>query len=197
MERKRSFIQLKKEMKYDEFVSFCKKITEQYANSELNFARSYFVEKYNISKRCFYEIIRFTIETALVEEKIVFKAMNKAETNSESHSKGSGGRCKANYEKMYTHMCQYIAMLATPKEIKLAAEEYAKNPNISKKDIATKYGWNRKTFEIILVRAIEEKIVEDRIVDAMEKRSVENAVLEQKENVKDYFKKLKKKRETN
>ena len=100
MERKRSFSQLKQQKKFKEFCSFCKKVTEEYANSEARFSGSYFTEHYNISRRCFSEVIKYANETNLVEDEIVFKAMEKSAKNSESHSKGSGGRSRANYEKM-------------------------------------------------------------------------------------------------
>lgn len=197
MERKRSFSQLKQQKKFKEFCSFCKKVTEEYANSEARFSGSYFTEHYNISRRCFSEVIKYAIETNLVEDEIVFKAMEKSAKNSESHSKGSGGRSRANYEKMYARKCQYIAMLVSKKEIEKAVIDFADNPDISKNDIATAYGWNRKTFEILLVKAIEENIADDRTVEAIETRSINNADVEKREYTKDYFTGLKKKREAN
>lgn len=197
MERKRSFSQLKKEKNFKEFCSFCKKVTEEYANSEAQFSRSYFSRHYNISIKCFYETIKYAIETNLVEDEIVFKAMEKAAKNSEAHSKGSGGRSRANYEKMYVRKCQYIAMLVPTKEIEKAAIDFADNPDISKKDIATAYGWNRKIFEILLVRAIEENLIDDRTMEAIEVRSINNADVEKRQYTKDYFTGLKKKREAN
>ncbi len=197
MERKRSFSQLKKEKNIKEFCSFCKKVTEEYANSEAQFSRSYFSKHYNISIKCFYETIKYAIETNLVEDEIVFRAMEKSAKNSELHSKGSGGRSKANYEKMYARKCQYIAMLVPKKEIEKAAIDFADNPDISKQDIATAYGWNQKTFEILLVKAIEENIVDDRTVEAIETRSINNANVEKREYTKDYFSRIKKKRVAN
>lgn len=197
MEKKRSFSQLKKEKEFKEFCSFCKKVTEEYANSEAQFSESYFTEHHNISQSCFRKVIKYAIETNLVEDEIVFKAMEKSAKNSESHSKGSGGRSRANYEKMYTHKCQYIAMLVPKEKIEKAVIAFADNPDISKKDIATAYGWNRKTFEILLVKAIEENLVDDRTVEAIETRSINNANIEKREYTKDYFTGLKKKREAN
>ena len=78
MEKKRSFKQLKKEKNAEELRKFCRKMTEEYANSEAQFARSYFSEHYNISEKCFYEVIKYAIETNLVEDVVVFKAMEKA-----------------------------------------------------------------------------------------------------------------------
>lgn len=197
MEKKRSFSRLKKEKNFKEFCSFCKKLTEEYANSETHFSGSYFTEHYVISRKCFSEVIKYAIETNLVEDEIFFKAMKKSSKNSEAHSKGSGGRSRANYEKMYTRRCQYIAMLVPTDEIKKAVVDFADNPDISKVDIATAYGWNRKTFEILLVKAIEENLVDDRIVEAIEARSINNADIEKRQITKEYFAGLKKKREAN
>ena len=197
MEKKRSFKQLQEEKKIKEFCSFCKKVTEEYANSETHFSGSYFTEHYNISRKCFGEVIKYAIETNLVEDKIFFKAMEKSSKNSEAHSRGSGGRSRANYERMYTHRCQYIAMLVPTEEIKKAVVDFADNPDISKIDIATAYGWNRKIFEIFLLKAIEENLVDDRTVEAIETRSINNADIEKREYTKEYFAGLKKKREAN
>lgn len=197
MEKKRSFKQLKKEKNAEELRKFCRKMTEEYANSEAQFARSYFSEHYNISEKCFYEVIKYAIETNLVEDVVVFKAMEKATQNSEAHSKGSGGRCKANYEKMYIQKCKYEAMLIPTEGVRHAAIDFADNPNITKQDIAASYGWNLKMFEIILIRAIQDNIVDDATVEAIEKRSINNSKAGKKQIAVRFFLDLKKKREAN
>lgn len=195
--RKRSFEQLKKSMLYNEFNNFCKKMTEEYANSEAQFARTYYTTKYNISISCYYKIIEYAIVTNLVNDAVVSKAMNKAVENQKLHNRNAGCRSIIKYSKMYSQRCEHIAISYTNDEIRKIATNFADNPDISKEDLAASYGISRKVFELVLIRAIEDNIVEDATVTAMEKRSVENAAPEKAKRTQDYFTALKRKREAN
>ena len=195
--KKRNFTQLQKSMTYWEFNNFCKKVTEQYANSEAKFARTYYTQMYNISESCYYRIIEYAIVTNLVNEKNVNKAMNKAIANQKLHNPNAGSTSLVKYSKMYAQRCEYISKSYTDEEVKEMVKIFTDNPNISKEDLASAYGISRKTFELVLIRAIEENIVENKTVDLMEKRSIENASLESKKGIEEYFNTLKKKREAN
>lgn len=192
--KKRSFSQLKKTMNYNEFCNFCKKITEQYANSEAQFARSYFTENYNISEACYYKILEYAVVTNLVEDVIVSKMMNKAVANQNMHSKGAGGSSIAKYARMYTQRCEYIAAAFSEENVKKLAMDFADNPDISKEDFAASYGVARKVIEIVLERAIENNVVEDKVFEAIEKRSLSK---NSSKAAKNYFSALRKKREAN
>lgn len=195
--KKRSFTQLKKNMSYEEFNRFCKKITEEYAKSEAQFARTYFCEHYNISVSCYYKVLEYAVVTNLVEDVVVSKMMNKAVANQNLHKNGAGGSSLAKYARMYDGRCKYIAMTFPKDEVKRFAEDFADNPDISKGDIASSYGIVRKVVELLLVRAIEENIADDRTVDAIEKRSIKNASPAKVQMTKEYFDALRKKREAN
>lgn len=198
MEKKRSFKQLEKSfVTCNEFNKFCKNLTEEYANSEAQFARSYFTENYNISVDCYYKVLEYAVVTNLVEDITVTKMMNKAVSNQNLHQNGAGGSSIAKYARMYTKRCQYIAITFTDKEIKRMALDFGDNPDISKADLAASYGIARKVLELLLVRAIEENIVDDKTVDAIERRSIKNAKPENVQMTKDYFAALRKKREAN
>lgn len=192
--KRRSFTQLKKSMSYEQFNKFCKKITEEYATSEAQFARSYYIKQYEISDACYYKIIEYAIVRNLVNDLIVTKAMNKAINNQKTHSTNAGCSTKAKYSKMYTKRCKYIADSYNVEEIKQMAIEYANTPGVSKTDLATSYGITRKVFELLLIRAIVEGIVEDNVVDAMEKRSKENTTNQETKEVEEFFKDLQEKR---
>lgn len=197
MEKKRSFTRLKKNMSCEEFNKFCKKLTEQYAKSAPQFARSYFTEHYNISADCYYKVLEYAVVTNLVEDLTVSKMMNKAIKNQNLHNSSAGASSVEKYAKMYNQRCKYIANTFTDSEIRKIAIDFADNPDLSKADIATSYGITRKVFELILIRAIEENIVEDRIVDAMELRSIKKSKVQNVEMSKEYFSDLRKKRELN
>jgi len=197
MERKRSFTKLKKTMTYDEFNKLCKKITEEYANTEAQFARSYYCETYNISVSCYYKVLEYAVVTNLVEDVVVTKMMNKAISNQNLHKNGAGGSSIAKYARMYKKRCEHIAMTFPENEVKKFATEYGDNPDISKQDFASSYGVARKVLELLLVRAIEENIADDRTVDAIELRSIKNAKQQNVEMTKEYFAALRQKRKAN
>lgn len=192
--RRRSFTQLKKSMSYEQFNKFCKKITEEYATSEAKFARSYYTKQYEISDSCYYKIIEYAIVTNLVNDLIVSKTMNKAINNQKAHSINAGCSTRVKYSKMYTKRCEYIASSYSTEEIKQIAISYANTPGVSKNDLATSYGITRKVFELLLIRAIVENIVENNIVDAMEKRSKQNTTNQDTKEVDKFFEELREKR---
>lgn len=197
MEKKRSFTQLKKSMTIDKFNKFCKKITEEYAKSEPHFARTYFTEHYNISTNCYYKLLEHAVVTNLVEDVVVSKMMNKAIKNQTAHNESAGATSVAKYARMYDQRCKYIANAFTDKEVIKVATDFGDNPDISKSDLASSYGVTRKVFELVLVRAIEENIADDRTIEAMEYRSIKNAKPQNVEMTKEYFAALRKKRESN
>ncbi len=184
-------------MSYDEFNKFCKKITEEYAKAEAQYARAYFTEHYNISVDCYYKVLEHAVVTNLVEDIIVVKMMKKAVANQNLQKSGAGGSSLAKYARMYEERCRYIAMTFQKDEVKRFAVDFVGNPDISKTDIASSYGIVRKVAEYFLVRAIEENIVDDKIVDAIEKRSINNANPEKVQMTKEYFIGLRKKRQAN
>jgi len=193
--RKRSFTQLKKNMSYEEFNKFCKRLTEEYAKSDAQFARTYFCEHYNISTSCYYKVLEHAVVTNLVEDIVVSKMMNKAVANQNLHKSGAGGSSLAKYARMYDQRCKYIANTFPKGEVEKFAIDFADNPDISKGDLAAAYGIARKVAELILVRAVEENIADDRTVIAIEERSIKNATPVKVQMTKEYFAALKKKRE--
>ena len=197
MGKKRSFTKLKKSMTIDEFNRFCKKITKEYAESEAQFARTYFTEHYNISVDCYYKVLEYAVVTNLVEDIVVSKMMNKAIKNQTIHNESAGASSVLKYSRMYTQRCKYIAITFSKKEIEKIAIDFGDNPDISKGDLAAAYGISRKVLELLLVKAIEESIADDRTVNSIELRSISNAKQEDVKMTKEYFAALRKKREAN
>lgn len=195
MEKKRrSFSELKKSMSYESFNSFCKELTERYAKSEPQFARSYFCEKYNISYDCYYKVQEYAVVTALVEKSIVEKMINKAVRNQKANHKSAGSSTIIKYNRMYTDRCRYLAAMLQEKEILHIATDFADNPDISKRDFAAAYGLETKVLEMILERAIEENVVSDNTFEAIKRRSLKGNFSKAAE---DYFIALKAKRIAN
>ena len=192
--KKRSFTELKKSMTFEELNKFCKKVTEEYAKSEAQFARSYFCEHYNISEQCFYKVLEYAVVTNIVEDYIVTKMLNKAIENQNLHSSGAGARSVAKYARMLNQRCAFVAATIPKEEVMIIATDFANNPDISKQDIATANGISRKVLELVLERAIEENMVDDKIFEAIIERSLSK---NNSQDAKDYFLGLKKKREAN
>lgn len=194
MIKKRSFTQLQKAMSYSDFCKFCKKITEEYAKSEPQFARSYFCNAYNISESCYYKVLEHAVVTNLVEDVIVSRMMNKAVANQSIHKDGAGISSRVKYARMYTQRCEYIAMTFSEEEVKRITTDFADNPDISKVDFASMCGVARKVLELVLERAIENNIVDDDVFEAIRIRSFSK---DSSKDTEDYFTTLKKKREAN
>ena len=195
--KKRSFRQLKKNMTYEEFNEFCKKIANEYANSESNFARSYFCNYYEIGESCFYRVLEYAIITNLVDDKLFKKMMEKSITNQISHKAGAGMTSVAKYNHLYSKRCEYIALSFPENKIKQIAEDFANNPNVSKEDIALKYNISRKVLELMLERSIIDNVVNDEIFEAIRNRSIKNSTPNKKTETEKYFEVLQEKRKNN
>ena len=194
MEKKRSFSEMKKKMSFNEFNNFCKKLTEDYANSEGHFARSYFCSNHNISESCFYRILEHAVVTNLVDEIVFSKMLAKAKSNQKAHSSKAGGTTEIKFRRMYTERCKFIATSIQNEEVEKVAKQYAYDLNLTKNEIARSNGLPVKVLDYVLLRSIEECIVDDDTFKAMEKRSLSGTRPEKLEYTKDFFAGLQKKR---
>lgn len=183
----RNWTQLKKTMTPAQLNKFCKKLAEQYANSESYFARDYFCRLYNITESCYYKAKEYAITQNLVDDDTVNKMMKKSAGNRDMHAKDSGAATVAKFARMSEERKR--------NKIIQAATEFADNPDISKKDLAIARGLTLREYEMMLVAAIEENLVNDQTVYAMEDRSVKNALAANVEKTLSFFDGLKKKRE--
>ena len=193
-EKKRSFTQLKKQMSFKEFCDFCKSVTEDYANSEMHFARSYFCNNHNISPSCFYRVLEYAVITNLVDEITFSKMLDKAKANQKAHSDKAGGSSDVKFARMYTERCKFIATSIETSEVENLAKLYAHKYDLSKSEIAWNAGIPVKVLDYVLLRAIEECIVDDALFAAIEKRSLSKTKPEKLEYTKDFFAGLQKKR---
>ncbi len=189
-----NFKNLKATMSLEKLNNFCKEIAEEYANSEPQFARKYFSNRYEITFSCFYKVLEYAVTQNLVEDIIVEKMMKKSITNQNLHKNGAGTSTVIKYAKMYTKRYKYIAEAISEKELKDLAIRFGKSPDIPKIEFASMYGVNSKVIDYALERAIKHNIVNDATVDLIEKRSIDNAKKGNVERVKKYFENLRKNR---
>lgn len=182
----RNWTQLKKSMTTEQLNRFCKKLAEQYANSESYFAMDYFCKLHNITTSCYYKVKEYAVTQNLVDDDIVNKMMRKSAGNRDMHAKDAGVATVAKFARMSEERKK--------NKIIQTAIEFADNPDISKKDLAVMRGITVKEYDMMLVAAIEENLVNDLVVSAMEDRSIKNAASTNVERTVEFFDGLKKKR---
>lgn len=194
MEKKgRSFTKIKKSMPAKKFKSFCIEIAEKYANSNEEFARSYFMKEYNISASCFYKILETAIVCNWVSDETVRKMEAKALKNQKAHAVEAGLTTRKHYAEMRQKRQDYILSFYTEKEIENLAVNFAYSP-VSKKEFAEAEEMSVGMLDKLLKKAIVELIVDDVIFNAIRQRSIDNTPQNQQEKVKDFFIKLAKER---
>lgn len=194
MEKKRrSFTKIKQSMSYGEFKKFCIKITEMYANSKEEFARSYFMKEYAITANCFYKILETSVIYNWVSEDAVDKMEAKALANQKAHATAAGVSTRIHYAELRTKRQDYILSAYTEIEIEDIATRFAKSL-LNKKEFAKQEEITVKTLDLLLKKAIVEAIVDDIVFDEIRQRSIDNAAPNQKEKAKAFFVNLSKER---
>ena len=183
----------------EEFSKLSKKVTEEYASSELRFTVTYFSEKYNVNKNCINKMIEYAIEENLVEDKIVTKAKAKAIKNQQLHCESAGSSTEAKYARLYTNRCKKIAEKMPEKNVEEIAKFFAENKDIPKNEVAVAFELSPRTLDFLLSRAIEKNIIDDDTVDLIEKRTIQKSnplnEIERATAIKAYFASARKKRE--
>ena len=192
--RKRSFRDLSKNMSVQEMDSFCKKIAESYANSEVRFARSYYMEHENISQSCFYKVLEINKVVNLVSEKTVDKMERKSEFNQSSHATGAGMTTREKYAILRKKRNEYIIFLYSDSEISELATEFANHFEISKPEFAEKYDVSITVLDTLLKKAITENLIDDETFAKIEERSLTK---DSSIRAKEFFKLLKERRTFN
>lgn len=192
MSRKRSFKDLSKTMTAQEMEKFCKRIAESYANSEARFARSYYTENEDISISCFYKVLERAVIMNLVSEKTVDKMEMKSEINQSSHAAGAGITTREKYAELRKKRNEFIIFSFSEEEIKQLAIDFANHPETSKKEFAEKYDVSITVIDVLLKKAIIDKIVDDETFAKIEERSL---MKNSSKRAKEFFRLLRERRE--
>jgi hypothetical protein len=188
---RRSFKELSKTMTESELNSFCKRIAESYANSELRFARKYYAEHENISYSCFYSVLERAVVFYLVSEKTVNRMENKALLNQATHAQGAGTTTKDKYDMLRKKRNEYIIFLYSDERIKQLVVDFADHPEMSKEECSKKYDISISVLDTLIKKAIVENIVDDGTFAKIEVRILkEDSSL----RTKDFFQSLHEKR---
>lgn len=172
MSKKRSFEELKHTMKEEQFITFCTKLATQYANSEAQFARSYFTEYFNITASCYTKLLETAVIHNFVTDKMVDKMEKKAIANQNLHSEGAGSTSINHYAELRAKRKNYIVSTFSDEDVIKVINEFD-SLVISKHELAEKYNVNTKIIDLIIKKGIVENLVSDEVFARIERRSLE------------------------
>lgn len=201
-DKARTYAYLENTMTVQELDQFAKDVATSYATSEYRFSWRYYTKFYNITKKCFYSLLRRAVVRDLVPDEIVNKMKKKSSANSNRKSRENTGKgtiqSEVNYAKMIGERRWFIFLRDFPKETKIEITTYfAEHPEASKEECADKYGIPRaKTIAIdkIIEDTLLQNYVDDKIYEKIRERSLGANPSEVASN---YFKALKRKRNKN
>ncbi len=134
------------------------KMVTEYANSELDLARTHFSEKYNISAKSFYKARDFAVICCLIDSDTCERVKEKAATNcSRNNPEKSGRRSLEHFEKLYAERREFLNSFSDA-EIRDIAYKYAEG--IATKTIAMNYDTGAFAIKKLLKKGIALLIVD-------------------------------------
>ncbi len=162
--QKRSFKKLKEEMAMapEKFDELCRKISQEYAKSELQFSRRYFTNYYNISQDCFYKILEYAIVKSLVSEEDAYSMRKKAIQNQKVRYPNAYASSVYHYQDILKKRYEYSLKLLSNEKIKQIAEQFVLNQEESNKKISEKLNVEWGTIELAIAKAMKEDIVDKK-----------------------------------
>lgn len=164
-----------------------KKMVTEYANSDLDFARTYFTEKYKISEHTFYKSRDYAIILGIVGEETCKKLRAKAAANcSRNNSRNSARKSLTHFEELKRQR-KYLRDAYSKDMIRSIANEYVQGATV--RDIATSHGTGEFTIKYLLKKGIVLLILDSNTVKQISDivGSGLNAILQQRENNKRFL----------
>lgn len=173
MERKRTFKKIQEEKSFQELNEFSKKITEHYANTDIENSQRIVAQNNNITVKALRELMDMAIKTGTVNYEIANKVYQKCIKNQRRKEKSAGGTSYQHYKKLLKQRAEFLAMAYERKEIKLIAEDIANNARDPLTYFQRKYQIESSNLlKQLLQRAIIENIVDNETVEKLRKRSL-------------------------
>ena len=166
--KKRSIRQLAKEMTLKEYEDFCLELATEYADTDYEFAKSYFCTKYNISQACYYKCLEYAVVNNLVDDIAVTGIMHKSAYNQNAYFKKKeeeegnvtdkriGGTSLAKYNRLYEERCILITNSFSEDEVDEIATAYAIEKRSSKYKLSVKYEVSTRVIDYSIERALKE-----------------------------------------
>lgn len=184
----RNFTQLKKELSIDDFNSFCLKVMNYTVRYSSMFSQKTISRHFRITKSCFRRIREYSTIAGLISEEMALEIANSCVKNQKTYSAKFGGAAMEYHHKLMRKKEEYIISCFSSEEIKLLAEEFANNRNISKAALAKKHSMTIYVIGRLLQKSIVENIIDDDIFRKIEERSIINS--QSPEKTREFFKKL-------
>ena len=149
-----------------------RRIATDYANSSLEYSRSYFCNRENITEYVFYRILHTAIERQIVDDDTAKRIARKSEKNSSKSVGGEGARLRSvqAYERSFEKRNTYVM---SDSEVKEIAEAYAASL-CNQAEFKKSMGLDNRLFNYAMKRAITEGIVDEQVVLAMRRKAEYN-----------------------
>lgn len=202
MARTKTYLQ--KTMTSKEIDQLAKRVSNSYATSDLEFSVSYYTEKEDITKKCFYWLLELAIVRNLVPDKTVMMMREKSDTNinrkSMEYTMQGNARSQLRYARMIGERKWFIFLEGIPKEKKIEITTYfAEHPELTREEIGERFGIPRgKTIAMdkIIEDTLLQNLVDDEIFTKIRLRSLGPNPNPSKEAI-NYFGRLKRRRNKN
>lgn len=181
-------------------VTFIKKIITEYATSDLEVARSYFVDTYNISEHVFYKCRDFAVICGIVNNHICELLKQKTSENYGSHNESNSQQASiTHFHDLMRKRADFIFEFSND-EIRQIGESYTKGDSTSQ--IALRYNTGTYCIKRLLNHGITNLIFSRELVDGIIKKLegnedyISRALNERKKSINSLISILKKEIET-
>ena len=158
---------------YNQFLDFKKrhnlsnelisKIAKEYADSDLELARTYFSEKYGISQHVFYKARDFAIVFCLVDKKTFYQIRQKSITNYKNNNeKSSAAKSIAHFDNLILQQQKFLDDFSNNDILDIALKYIE---GVSTKNIAIAYDTGEYAIKKLLKKGITDLILDVNIVN--------------------------------
>lgn len=143
------------------------KIATEYANSSLEYARTYFTSKYNLTRYAFYKIRDYAIICCLVDYNLYKKIRKKSTANYKSNNdKNSETLSKAHFDELLVQQNEFLNEFSE-NEILDIGHKYAEGMNV--RNIAQLYEISELAVKRLLKKGIAHIIYDAELVNQIKK----------------------------
>lgn len=154
--------------------SIIAQMVTEYATSSLDFARSFYSEKYNISKKAFYQARDYAVIFCLVDQNIFKKLQTKSAANcSKNNAQNSARSSLAHHQKLLEDRKAFLSSFSAS-DIKDIASKYM--ADVTPKKIAIAYDTGEFAIKYLLKKGIVSLILDADTVRAIHKKVAGNGL---------------------
>lgn len=139
------------------------KMAKEYANSDLELARTHFSDKYGISQHVFYKARDFAIVVCLVDEKTYYQIRQKSTTNYKNNNeKNSAASSIAHFDNLILQQQKFLDEFSNNDILDIALKYIE---GVSIKNIANAYDTGEYAIKKLLKKGITDLILDVNIVN--------------------------------